>query len=513
MTAFEPMAVDRPRASRRPATAPGPLLLAVAITILVTAFRSAGTVDSDVAWQLWIAGRLHAGANLYTDIIETNPPLWFWMAVPVERVAAILHVRIEPVLVIAVGMLAALSLAATNRLIGHVAPKRRALLLGYGALALTAMPWMHVGQREQLVLIGTVPYAALIAARRKGDAVSPSLSALIGVGAALGFALKHYFLIVPALLELWLIAGQRHRWRPLRPETVSIMAVGIAYGLAIVAFERDFLTRIIPLIRLAYGVVGAMSLRDMFGPFALVGLVPLAAVVSQARKLAGGGAPFASALTIAATGFAAIYFIQFKGWPYHAMPLIGCSSLALAALLAETSTPSLLRVAAPALLAIPLALSAEEQMNPALPSPDVLNAVSGLRPGDSVGFLTTETAVPWSVTLQGGYRYASRYNGFWMMRAIIRNELLGSPDPRLSALGRQVVSETVDDFACMPPQRIVVTRPRPRDDTFDMLPFFLRDPRFAALLSHYRARSRTSLETYELVSPLARPSFPCRHGV
>ena len=40
---------------------------------------------SDVAWQLWIARRMHAGANLYRDIIETNPPLWFWMALPVDR--------------------------------------------------------------------------------------------------------------------------------------------------------------------------------------------------------------------------------------------------------------------------------------------------------------------------------------------------------------------------------------------------------------------------------------------
>lgn len=490
-----------------------PLLLALAITAAITAIRSTGTVDSDVAWQLWIAGRIHAGANLYTDIIETNPPLWFWMAVPIERLSAILHLRIESVLVCAIGVLVGLSLAATDRLIRHVPRRGRMLLLGYVALALAAMPWMHVGQREQLVLIGTVPYAGLIAARRKGDKVSARLSFAIGIGAALGFALKHYFLIVPALLELWLIARQRGAWRPFRPETISIAAVGIAYALAIALFERDFVMRIIPLLQLAYGVFGATSLRYMFGPFAILGLLLLSAMLSQARKFAGDKAPFASALTIAAAAFAAIYFIQFKGWPYHAIPLIGCSSLALAALLAETATPSTLRVVAPSLLALPLALSAEEQMNPALPSPDVLTAVAGLRAGDSVGFLTTETAIPWSVTLQGGYRYASRYNGFWMMRAIIRNELLGNPDPRLAALGRQIVSETVHDFTCLPPRRIIVTRPRPGEGTFDLLPFFLRDRRFGALLSHYRVRSRTSLETYELVSPLSRPSFPCRRGV
>ena len=94
------------------------------------------------------------------------------------------------------------------------------------------------------------------------------------------------------------------------------------------------------------------------------------------------------------------------------------------------------------------------------------------------------------------------------------SELLGHPDPRLDALGRQIVSETVLDFACAPPRRIIVVRPLNNDrSTFDILPFFLRDARFAALLSHYRVRSRTSFETYELTSPLPAPAAACRRGV
>ena len=48
-------------------------------------------------------------------------------------------------------------------------------------------------QREQIALIWTLPYAALVAARRDGRDISPSLTALIGASARLGFALKHYF--------------------------------------------------------------------------------------------------------------------------------------------------------------------------------------------------------------------------------------------------------------------------------------------------------------------------------
>jgi hypothetical protein len=512
MTATSPAAPSSAEGPRLAALlAARPLWLAFAVTALLTAFRLTGTVDSDVAWQLWIAGRIHAGANLYRDIIETNPPLWFWMALPVDRIASLLHLRVEAVLIVAIGGLVAFSLTATDRLIRHIEPSRRALLLAYAALTLMAVPWAHLGQREQIVLIGSLPYVALIAARRERHSVSPVVAALIGIGAALGFALKHYFLLVPALLELWLLTGERRRWRPLRPETIAIVSVGLAYAAALVLLERDFLTNIVPLLRLAYGAFGPPSLKYLLGPFALVGLATLAFVAAHARLISGRKAPFTAALIVAAIAFAAVYFIQFKGWIYHALPLIGCASLALAALLAETKAPpSLLRILAPALLLLPLVLSADEARHPTLPSPDLLNAISGLHAGDSVGFVTAETAIPWSVTLQHRFRYPSRYNGYWMMPAIVQNAYRGNPDPRMTAFGRQIISETVADFTCTPPKRIIVSRPPPGDPGFDILPFFRRDPRFAELLSHYKVRSRNSLETYELASPLAPPAFPCR---
>jgi hypothetical protein len=300
----------------------------------------------------------------------------------------------------------------------------------------------------------------------------------------------------------------------LRPEIVGVVAVGAIYACAIVIFAPDFLTRIVPLVSLAYGVTGAPSLRFLFGPFPLLGLLILGFVLAHSRLLRGSAAPFSSALVVAAIGFACVYFIQSKGWIYHSIPLIGCSSLALAALIAETPvlTPPL-RVVAPALLILPMVLAFEEQRNPINPGPDLEHAVSGLHPGATVGFLAVETAVPWSITLQHGLRYPSRYMGYWMLNAVVNNEQSGRPDPRLTKLGRQIVTETVTDFTCAPPERLIIPRPLPGGEGFDILPFFLRDPKFAALLSHYRIRERTSFEIYELVSPLGPPTSACRAGV
>jgi hypothetical protein len=512
MTAAHPAPILPLRASGRFAAtvASRPLLCALMLVAIVTVLRLGGGVDSDVASQLQIAQRMHEGARLYRDIIEVNPPLWFWMALPVDRVAALLHIEATTVLIGAFGLLVALSLAATDRLLGHIPPLPRAMFLAYAALILSALPWMHVGQREQIVLIGTLPYAVLAAARRVDRSISPFLAIGIGIGSALGFALKQYFLIVPTLLELSLLAGTGRRWRPFRPETMAVVGVGVAYATALI-LERDYLTRMVPLIRLAYGPFGPRSLSLLFNPYLILGLGIFAFLAAHARLMRGQSATIAAALFVAGIGFAAGYFIQFKGWHYHTIPLLGCASLALAALLAETaSAQRLLHILAPSLLALPL-LATVSESHPGPPDGDTLDAVSGLRPGDSVAFLTRDTATPSLVSLQYGFGNPSRYNGLWMINAVLDNELHGNPDPRIAALGRQVVANTVVDFRCTPPKRIIAERPPPGTRSFDILAFYNRDPRFTELLAHYRVRSQTSVETYELVSPWTPPpASSCR---
>ena len=507
MTAVFPAPMLPQSASARlgAALASRPLIVALFVTGLVTALRLTGSIDSDVASQLGIAQRIHEGARLYRDIIEVNPPLWFWMALPVDRLATLFHWPPASVLIGAFGLLVALSLAGTEQLLRHIEPGKRTMFLAYAALILAALPWMHVGQREQIVLIGALPYAALAAARRAGRPVPMALAITVGAGAALGFALKHYFLVVPAALELWLLAGLRRGWRPVRPETLAIAGIGAAYAAAL-WIERDYLTRMVPLVRLAYGQFGPRSIRFLFNPYLVIGAGLFAFTAAHARLLFSRSSSTAAALFVAGLAFAATYFVQFKGWPYHTIPLIGCASLALAALLAEAaSPPRLLRVLAPALLVLPLVASESEATHPMPANRDALSAVAGLHPGDEVGFLVTDTAIPSMISLQYGFRNPSRYNGIWMMHAVVDNELHGNRNPRIAAFGRQVVANTVVDFRCTPPKRIIAERPRSGTRGFDMIAYYGRDPRFDELLSHYRIRSRTSLETYELASPWTPP--------
>jgi hypothetical protein len=495
-----------------------PDVLALLLLAVLTVFRVQGTVDQDTSWQLWVADRMHHGARLYSDIMETNPPLWFWMALPVDSLAKLLGVRSDALMILAVAAAAALSLVATGRLLTHVSAGRRSLLLTFAALILFGMPWMHVGQREHLALLGAVPYAALIAARYSGRPVSPKLAFAIGAGAALGFALKHYFLLAPVLLELWLQFGQRRRSPLFRPEIIALLTVGGAYACAVLIWARDFLTVGVPLLRLAYGSTGATRFIDLFQPPIWIALLLLVALALNYRRF-GKQAPFATALLIAGIAFAADYFIQGKGWLYHAIPLVGCLSLALASLLAELpEVPRSLRLIAPALLVLPVAVAAQEQRAAVEPNPELVRSIAGLPPGTKVGFIATDLGLAWSVTYQHHLGFASRYNGFWMLRAIVRNEERPDPDPRLLDLHRRIVAQTVVDFECAQPPRAIISRPSPDGsdrNAFDILPFFLNDPAFAAMFKHYRSIWRgPGLDVYQLSTPLPRPApAACRRGV
>ena len=506
----EPITLRRLGRSLASSLGAHPLLVSLAAIALTVAIRAQGTVDPDVAWQLWIARQLNHGAVLYRDIVETNPPLWFWMAMPVDRLADLVHVRSDHLLILLIGCAAALSIVFIHRLTNEIGAQRRTLLLLYASLTLVAMPWVELGQREHIALIGALPYAALIAARRSGRTVPARLATAVGVGAAVGFALKPYFLLVPLMLELWLLLGQGKRWRPVRAETAAMSLVGAAYALALVLLAPDYFTAVLPMLLLAYGATGAKRVIDLFQPAVLTALAATALLLANRRFLRSDESGFAAAATVTSLAFTIAYFVQAKGWSYHAVPMLACAVIALAASLAAgANPPRLILLAAPALLLLPFWLAAQHAQREPASTHDVRQALTGVKAGEAVGLISTDPSFGWPAVLERRLRFPLRYNGFWMMQAIVSNEVHGGKDPRLTTLGRKVTRQTVEDLECTPPRRIVVERPTPdasKRGDFDILAFFLRDAQFRALLAHYRPVRRTSVERFDLAVPLPRPA-------
>ena len=135
----------------------------------------------------------------------------------------------------------------------------------------------------------------------------------------------------------------------------------------------------LPMIRLAYGSTGAPAFAQLFQPALIVGMAIALLAAAHLRLPREGQRAFAEALLVAAAGFAIAYFIQRKGWTYHAIPMVGCAAIALAAVLARLPNPRGC-CASPARCSSPCPSSSpgSRRATPLLPGADLEAAIAGV---------------------------------------------------------------------------------------------------------------------------------------
>ncbi|PAX08802.1 hypothetical protein [Sphingomonas lenta] len=451
-------------------------------------------VSHDVVWQFWIARQMLGGWRLYTDILELNPPLWFWSAVPVQyaaELAGVPPVRLLIGAIVAGGAAGALLFDAVSG--ATDAARRRDMMVAIFLIGVV-MPLYNLGQREPLALICAIPYVGLAAARREGRTVATSVALAIGLFAAYGFALKHYFIAVPALLELWILAGRRGAWRPLRLETAALLGCAIAYGASVPVFAPDFLRVMVPMVGLAYHGYEVQPFQMFDELPQLVWLAALGALLLYRPRRGEPSQSMSTAFLLAGIGFAVAYFAQRKGWHYHAVPVTGMLLLAVVARLAhagEKRRP---------LGAVALALGALASWHLGAyrnmirhDSDPLLRTVPR---GEAVTFWASDPSWAWPMVEEYGLVWTSGYYAHWMLPAIASAEMVGPRSPALDALGREVRDRTYREMRCRPPAAIFSERGTPyysvRPAGFDTTAFFLRDPRMAEFVERHYVRERST---------------------
>jgi hypothetical protein len=401
-------------------------------------------INHDAVWQMWIGRQLLHGAELYSDIIEVNPPLWFWLAVPLAWIAETFSLPETGVLVAFFIVAIGLSFYLVTRF------DRRPIFLA--AFLIAVLPLGAFGQREHFTLIVAVPYVLLVGARRRGEPVSTRLSVVIGLFAAAGFALKPHFALVPIALELWL-------WRkPFRPETIALGIVAAAYGAAILLFAPAYLTDTIPLVRRAYHHFSVMA------PHSLMALVPFLLAAPLLRN---------SAFLVAGLAFALAMILQGKLLGYHPIPAHGSLLLAIAsAQFGKSLWRDSLAVAGALLILIPRAHIYRNDVQLDIPE------------GKSVAVLSYSTLPAWPMAAER--KWPLRYMALWSLPAAVE-----TGDAELLARLRREVRH---DLACNPPD-MVVTDQR----SIDVAALFP--------LPNYRLVSeRGGFAYYRLAAVPARPS-------
>jgi hypothetical protein len=369
-------------------------------------------VNQDSIWQIWVGRQMLHGARLYSDIVEVNPPLLFWLAVPQAAIGEWLGLTAAAVTIAFTIALTLLSL--------FLSPRRYVVPL---LAAFTLLPLAIFGKAEHLALVATAPYALLIAARL--DSREPRHPWLIGFLAAVGFAMKPYFILVPSALELLVWTKPR-----VRPETIALAVSAALYGAAVLLFAPNYLTVIVPMVRQSYGPFAAGTPSGLAAAAAFL----IAGFGAIGRKLS----PAAKALAIAALAFLPAVFIQDKGWPYQSVPARGFLFLAIAT--------ELMRARGRPVRDAVLSLAAILCFYPFGPYQNDYRSefgrhVAGLPRGASVDMVTTNPGMAWPMVEERGLRWIPRQMCLWQLPAsweqpslvpglkqIVANDLSKRPD-------------------------------------------------------------------------------------
>jgi hypothetical protein len=494
---------DGPPSSARAAPV-WPLAVALLQVVVAGALLWNAEQINDVAWQLWVARQLSHGVSLYTDILEVNPPLWFWVAIPVVELAHLLGASAYHVLIVCVLALDIVALLLVRSLCRDL-QSGVLIVLTFPLITLFAFFDMFE-QREHLALITTIPYLVLVARRAEGLASGRTMAIACGALAAFGIALKPHFLLVPIALEIMLLL--RTRRLTLRPELLALGALLIGYALSTILFASAFFAANLPMLRI-YQRWGNPLTHQLSQPVAAMALLLLMSRLLYGRPRSS----VAQAALVVGLAFLAAYFLQTKGWRYHEIPAMGCFALAVIAE-AECFRP---RAWSPRVLAA-MALAALLMLNLAAPPVRAIwlndhesaeRATSDLHPGDVVAVLPGSQY--WPIPEERHFIWPSRYMVYWMLMYANEASIPGKLDPETAKVIQDGLRNAAQDFACNPPRRILEARDVPGFPETGLVHFLSADPDFARLIRAYRrGPDYGDLATYDRVGQVSYRPAKCR---
>jgi hypothetical protein len=468
----------------------------------------------DVSWVLVATERMLDGDQLYRDIIEVNPPLIFYSAVPAVLAAQLAGWPVMPSFVVYVLLLIAASLVLTARILDSTAalpPRRRGWMILAGFFALALLPVTDFGEREHFTAILTLPYVALLSARFLDRDCDARLAAAAGLAAGIGFAFKPYFLIVPAALELYLLVRRRSLATAFRPETIGAGLAIAVYAAAVYLAHPEYFDRIVPYGLLVYSAYTKPLLNILLQPE--LPTLLLALMAYAVARVSGRASRSLDAYAIAAGGFFVAYLAQAKGWSYHLIPVAAFLWMSVAgAGLTPFDTRAEAPIRARRLLlvttAVALACMALGSMTRGAtrsPFADRLAPiVRSIAPTGSLYAFTSHVWVAFPLVPATGLNWASRFPGQWLLPGVVNG--LHDADPatrkRLEEVERFVVDAVIEDLERNRPEIILIDLANPyfAGQPFDYLGYFERYPRFRSIWSDYVKVEQFSF--VERVSPV-----------
>ena len=472
-------------------------LLAVVLVVALAAVRPTG-VDQSVL-MTW-AERFIDGERPFIDFIEINPIGSLLLYVPSVLLGRWTGMGSEAATVVVMLTLIAVSLALCARIAkiaGVLTDHQRPTLLASAIVILGAMPAAAFAQREHVGIVALIPLLFVVSSEAQGPSRLPTWLRL-AAGALAGLSLvakPHLALLVLGALAFSALRQRRlrHTWGAQWIAATLVVSAYLSYSwIAHPAFYTAALPRIADVYlgwRLGFD-------RMLFNP--LVPIIGLCVVVLMRTHENRPLAPATWLLALTALLASAIFFIQGRGWPYHALPALTAAALALAFEVTRTapraSTQSRMTAAIPvaALILVSFAWCFKDHDRDVA---EIARRITALHPRPSLVAIAEDISVGHPLVRQVAGHWAQRVTHLWTAGGVIRQLTSETPPSserraRLLAHMEAELSElavAIDDGR---PDLVLAQVGKPEKGEFDWLAWARSDPRLARSLEHYATVGR-----------------------
>jgi hypothetical protein len=305
------------------------LIAGALVCAMAVGLRAVLPFNVDVSWLLIVCERVLDGQRLYLDILEINPPMAGAVNIIAVVLGRLLGLRAELMTLVLVFGLIAGSMVVTWRLLrnSRIPGRAAAAPLAVCAIALLGiLPMYDFGQREHLALLFLLPALAVLIRRADGEIIPPGVVVIAGISAAITMCFKPYFAFGVGTAVIAAATNAR-QWRIVfAPENWIASALVVAYALWVYVAFPAYFTVIYPVASDVYRLLTSSWLALALGGATTLWLVAVfATLLLQSRRSAD---PALVVLLASSLGFAMSYFVQSRGYNYHAYPMVALALMA-----------------------------------------------------------------------------------------------------------------------------------------------------------------------------------------
>ena len=392
--------------------------------------------------------------------------------------------------------------------------------------AFLIFPTTEFGQRENVMMIFTLPYFLLVAIRcehfaqddgelARDDKVHRWQALLIGVVAGLGFAIKPYFLVAFILTECYFMWHEKRFFSWIRSESLSVGVICILYLFAIYLFTPDYFTQVLPMLNALYLHSQLYSWPMLF--VNIITLLPFSAfILFILYRKESMLVDLLNIIVLAMFSFFIAYLLQEKIWFYHTIPMCGFAFLVTALILPSilrdylSTTPivlhrfgrflaTLLLLAMVVGLAILMMYARLYQYVPEHNSPQsVFNRLISFTKQHAGGgryyYMSSNLPAGGVINVYANVKSASRFPHMWPLPGIVQLELTGTTTQQhevIKKYSHYMRTALVEDFERYKPTVVIIDIERHKmffspDVNFNYLTFFKKNAQFAKLWENYQ---------------------------